>query len=89
LFVSRFSNKPYLEAHHLVPIGLQGDFKKPLDTIHNVFCLCPFCHRAVHYAEVSLARRILSDLASRHPILDMFSLSVPELFSLYAVEEID
>ena len=89
LFISRFSKKPYLEVHHLVPIGLQGDFKKSLDTIHNVFCLCPFCHRAVHHAEVSLARHILSDLASRHPILDMFSLSVPELFSLYAVEEID
>lgn len=38
LFTSRFSKKPYLEVHHLVPLGLQSDFVKPLDTIHNLFC---------------------------------------------------
>jgi hypothetical protein len=89
LFVSRFTKKLYLEAHHLIPMGLQGDYKKPLDTIHNVFCLCPYCHRAVHHAEDSIARRILSELASKHPILDQFSLSLTDIFSLYAVEEID
>lgn len=89
LFVSRFTKKPYLEAHHLVPIGLQGDFKKPLDIVHNVFCLCPFCHRAVHHADETFARSILSKLASKRPILKEYALSVPELLSLYAVEEID
>lgn len=89
LFVSRFSKKPYLEVHHLVPLGLQGDFSKPLDTIHNVFCLCPLCHRAIHHAEEPFARKILSSLASKCQILDDFSLTVPDLFSLYAVEEID
>ena len=88
LFISRFSKKPYLEAHHLIPIGLQSAFDKPLDTIHNVFCLCPSCHRAVHYAEEPIARMILSSLASKHPVLDMFALSITELFGLYAVEEI-
>ena len=38
--------------------------------------------------EESLARSILSDLASKHPILDVFALSVPDLLSLYAVEVI-
>jgi predicted HNH restriction endonuclease len=89
LFVSRFSKKPYLEAHHLVPIGLQKDFEKPLDTIHNVFCLCPYCHRAVHHAEVPVARNILSNLAAKRPILKAFNLSVPDLLSFYAVEVID
>jgi len=89
LFISRFSNNPYLEVHHLVPIGLQRDFKKPLDTIHNIFCLCPFCHRAVHHAKESFAREILSNLALKRPILNTFNLSVTELLSLYAVEEID
>lgn len=86
LFVSRFSKKPYLEAHHLIPMGLQGDFKKPLDTIHNVFCLCPYCHRAVHHAEISVARNILGNLAAKRPVLKTFNLSEPDLFSFYAVE---
>jgi 5-methylcytosine-specific restriction enzyme A len=89
LFISRFSRKPYLEAHHLIPIGLQGDFTDPLDTVHNVFCLCAYCHRAVHHAEEFIARDILSKLASTRPVLDMFTLRIADLFSLYAVEEID
>lgn len=89
LFISRFSNKRYLEAHHLVPMGLQGEFKKTLDTIHNIFCLCPFCHRAVHHAEKSLACSILESLSTKGPILQDFELSLPDLFSLYAVEEIE
>jgi 5-methylcytosine-specific restriction protein A len=89
LFVSRFSRKPYLEAHHLVPMALQGDFNKKLDTVHNVFCLCPYCHRAVHHAEEGFARDILAKLVKHRSILDSYSLSLTDLFSLYAVEEID
>lgn len=89
LFISRFSKRPYLEAHHLIPMGLQNSFKKPLDNIHNVFCLCPNCHRAVHHAEEPVTRMILSRMASKHEILDVFALSIPELYSLYAVEEIE
>jgi len=88
LFISRFSNQPYLEAHHLVPMGLQGDFAQSLDTIHNVFCLCPYCHRAVHHAEKSIARDILRTLADRRKVLNEFSLTVEDLYSLYAIEEI-
>jgi hypothetical protein len=89
LFSSRFTKNPYLEAHHLIPIGLQGSFRQPLDTIHNIFCLCPYCHRAVHNAEDSVARNILTSLAEKRPVLKRFGLTVPELFGLYAVEEID
>jgi 5-methylcytosine-specific restriction enzyme A len=89
LFISRFSKKPYLESHHLVPMAIQQEFSQPLDTINNVFCLCPYCHRAVHHAAEPIAREILGNLAEKRPILDNFSLSIPDLFSLYAVEEID
>ena len=88
LFISRYSRKPYLEAHHLIPMGLQDNFTKPLDTIHNVFCLCPNCHRAVHHAEEPLAREILQTLADKRQVLDNYDLNVPDLFSIYAVEEI-
>lgn len=88
LFISRFSRQPYLEAHHLVPMGLQGDFSQSLDTIHNVFCLCPYCHRAVHHAEEAIARDILGTLAGKRTVLDDLSLTVEDLYSLYAIEEI-
>jgi 5-methylcytosine-specific restriction enzyme A len=89
LFISRFSRKPYLEAHHLIPIGLQADFRGPLDTVNNVFCLCPNCHRAVHHSEENQTRLILGKLSEKRPVLSKFSLSVSDLFSLYAVEVID
>jgi hypothetical protein len=88
LFISRYSRRPYLEAHHLIPIGLQGEFSKPLDTIHNVFCLCPACHRAIHHAEEPIARDILKSLANTNDVLNDFDLSEIDLYSLYAVEEI-
>ncbi|MFZ2162248.1 MAG: HNH endonuclease [Sideroxyarcus sp.] len=88
LFTSRFTDQPYLEAHHLIPMGLQKDFKKSLDTVHNVFCLCPYCHRAVHQATEPFAKKILGTLADQRPVLDNYSLSLNDLFGLYAVETI-
>ena len=89
LFISRFTAKPYLEAHHLIPMGLQNDFKKSLDTVHNVFCLCPYCHRAVHQATEPVSKKILGTLAEQRPVLNEYSLSLNDLFGLYAVETIE
>lgn len=89
LFISRFSKRPYVEAHHLVPMALQKSFSRPLDTVNNVFCLCPYCHKAVHHSEERLARKIISTLADKRAVLDDYSLSLPELFNLYAIEDID
>lgn len=89
LFISRFSQLPFLEAHHLIPMGMQTAFSQPLDTVENVFCLCPGCHRAVHHADEPVARQILGTLADKRSPADHFSLDVPDLFSLYAIEEID
>jgi len=87
LFISRFSGVPFLESHHLVPIRYQLHFpNKSLDSIHNVYCLCPYCHRAIHHAEESTARDLLSELSSRRPILAQFKLDIDELFRLYSVE---
>lgn len=89
LFVSRFSRNRYLEAHHLVPMGLQSSFSRSLDVVDNICCLCPRCHRAVHHAEEKVARNILGTLAKdRQEILTEFNLSMVDLYSLYAIEEI-
>jgi 5-methylcytosine-specific restriction protein A len=88
LFVSRFNNKPFLEAHHLIPISLQSKFSRSLDTTQNVFSLCPCCHRAVHHAETGVARDILEKLSTRRDVLDLYSITAPDLYGFYAVEEI-
>ena len=39
----------YMEGHHLIPIKAQKDFQKNIDRSDNICCLCPNCHRALHY----------------------------------------
>ncbi len=42
---------PYMEAHHLIPFKYQKDFKYSLQVQANVVCLCPKCHRELHYGK--------------------------------------
>lgn len=49
-FVSK-NGKPYMEAHHLIPLGAQDKFKYGLDADANIVCLCPNCHRNLHYGK--------------------------------------
>lgn len=49
-FVAK-SGKKYMEAHHLVPIGAQDEFENSLDVDANIVCLCPNCHRKLHYGK--------------------------------------
>jgi 5-methylcytosine-specific restriction protein A len=37
---------PYLEVHHVMPLGSHGS-----DTITNAAALCPNCHRRCHYSK--------------------------------------
>ena len=57
LFV-REDGTPYLEVHHVKPLGEGGD-----DTFSNVAALCPHCHRELHFGKDRLARRTV--LAAR------------------------
>ena len=48
----RFDGNPYLEVHHIVPLGEGGD-----DTFVNVAALCPHCHRELHFGKLKSTRR--------------------------------
>lgn len=48
-FISRKTNKPYMEAHHLIPMEFQNEFVDSLDRAENVICLCSNCHNEIHY----------------------------------------
>jgi hypothetical protein len=44
----------YAEAHHLIPMKEQKNYLNiNIDRTENIICLCPTCHKAIHYAEVS------------------------------------
>lgn len=59
-FIAERNKKPYMEGHHAIPMRFQARFKHSLDVYANIVCLCPLCHRKIHYG--------ISD--DRFPLLD-------------------
>lgn len=50
-FKSKSTKKPFMELHHLIPMGVQRYFANDLDRIENIISLCPNCHRAIHHSD--------------------------------------
>lgn len=48
-FIADNTRKPYMEGHHALPMGLQEKFNVSLVVYTNIVCLCPVCHRRIHY----------------------------------------
>lgn len=48
-FVAEKTKRPYMESHHAIPMKFQSNFTKSLDVYANIICLCPICHRKIHY----------------------------------------
>lgn len=88
LFISRASGYPFLEAHHLIPVSLQSNFKiKDLDVIENIYAICPMCHRAVHHAQCGSTVEIIERLlAKRSDALKLLDLSLDDLWKIYGCE---
>lgn len=42
-----------MEGHHLIPMKKQSEFDVSLDVYANIICLCPICHRLLHYGITS------------------------------------
>lgn len=89
LFDSRHTKLPYLEAHHLIPISLQKQIVQKLDVIENIFSLCPFCHRAIHHANIDLTRKIINRLVDKRPqVTSIINFQIVDFYRLYSVEDI-
>lgn len=41
----------YTEAHHLIPLEFQDEFKHSLDVPENIVSLCSSCHREIHHGK--------------------------------------
>lgn len=48
-FCCEQTNRNFVEAHHLIPMGAQDFFDNTLDFSDYIISLCPTCHRKIHY----------------------------------------
>lgn len=85
-FTSKVKDKPYVEAHHLIPFGNQGNYPFSLDVTANIVALCPNCHRRLHHGKIAdKANEIESLLSKRKVRLEEKELKIGknELLKLY------
>ncbi|MDQ0884891.1 5-methylcytosine-specific restriction protein A [Peribacillus sp. V2I11] len=61
-FISKSTNMPYVESHHLIPMARQKDFQYDLDQLANLISLCPLCHRLIHLGTDEEKEKLLRKL---------------------------
>lgn len=81
------ANKMYFEAHHLIPcnFNMQQQFDRKLDNPANMYCLCPECHRKIHFIndlEVDGLLNLLYNKRSKS-YMDNYNLTLADLLSIY------
>lgn len=77
--------KPFMEAHHLIPMKMQADFTKSLDVSENICCLNPLSHRMLHHAGYEDIKEHLKTLADKHTdFLKTIGLSSNDVLEFYA-----
>ena len=84
-FIARSSGKAYMEGHHLIPMRYQAHFDCGIDVYANVVCLCPICHRLLHFGrepERSYAAEQLFDLRKDRLIKSGIDLSKKDFLEL-------
>lgn len=83
---------PYMEGHHLIPCTFANSenywskYGRNIDCVENIVCLCPTCHRRIHFGSNDekdtiirfLYKKQISSLQSAG-----FDISIDKLLSLY------
>lgn len=83
---------PYMEGHHLIPCTASNTERfwskdrRNIDCVENITCLCPTCHRRIHYGNKAEKDMIIRSLynkrkSSLHGI--GIDISIDELLALY------
>lgn len=82
----------YMEGHHLIPCTCTNseyfwnNYSVNIDCVENVVCLCPICHRLVHFGSEKERNGLLEKLY-HHQIATMktvgIEISLDELLNLY------
>ncbi|MCL2844902.1 MAG: hypothetical protein FWE23_05565 [Chitinivibrionia bacterium] len=82
----------YMEGHHLIPCTVKNakDFEKKynvnIDCVENIVCICPTCHRAVHFGDSEVKKMLVKEMFSQHKeILKNIGIDITEdeLLKLY------
>lgn len=86
VFSSRISGKPYLEAHHVVPMFWQRHIPdKSLDVAENICILNPYSHKMIHHARFDEIEIHIKSLANkRAAFLRSLGLNVDNLLKIYS-----
>ncbi|TFH63501.1 hypothetical protein [Peribacillus frigoritolerans] len=63
-FISKFNQRNYVEAHHLIPMQYQEQFDCSLDIHANIVSICLVCHKKIHYGLFEDKKEILDKLFS-------------------------
>lgn len=73
-----------MAAHHLIPLSTQDYFDFSLDIDANIVCLCPNCHRKLHYGN-NITRDLIKLYEDRINYLRLsgIDISFDELIQLY------
>jgi len=61
-FVSSAKDRPYVEAHHLVPVCRQSDYPWSFDVDENVVALCPHRHKLLRHGRPTEKNSFLKQL---------------------------
>ncbi|SNR45661.1 HNH endonuclease [Maribacter sedimenticola] len=87
-FIAQRTRKPYVEAHHFIPIKFQTSFDYPLDNLDNIVSLCPNCHRGIHHAVTDHKLELIETIYSIRPRL-IKSYSLDDIAQYYNSLKID
>jgi len=76
------NKKNYIEGHHIIPMFQQKNFDFKLDDVNNIVCLCPNCHRKVHFADDK--KDILDTLYfNKESFFEKNNVSMGDLYKIY------
>ena len=68
-FIAESTSHPYAEGHHIIALKKQSRIPNSLDIYANIVCLCPTCHRFLHYGrkdeKTPVVNRIYAERADR------------------------
>ena len=83
-FTSKFTGKPFMEVHHLIPMKHQSNFTMSLDVIENLCILNPTAHRLVHHAEYGeLEPHLYNLFTKREEFLSTLNVHWDDLKTIY------
>ena len=64
-FILNRTHHPYAEGHHIIALKKQNVVPRSLDIYANIICLCPVCHRFLHYGTAQDKRPVIKMIYSQ------------------------